>query len=199
MAGKNVATPYTLVALVSGKVKLDELGLGLAHSWAPTIELALAWLGLMLAYSPLADWVATRWVASPPTLKSFRVIQQSTGKLIAGIVAAWVLGGVGEELIARGIVLKSLELLLVAYVPESIAAGVAVCSAALGAGVMHAYQGLRAVVIITQLSLLFGVLFVVSGYNLWAVILCHGLYATIAFVRFAHKQSAYSKLEIDYG
>lgn len=76
---------------------------------------------------------------------------------------------------------------------------VAVCTAALGAGVMHAYQGLRAVVIITQLSVLFGVLFVVSGYNLWAVILCHGLDDTIAFVRFAHKQSAYSKLEKDDG
>src|SRR5215472_17560873 len=69
---------YTLVALVSGKVTLDELGLGLAHSWAPAIELALAWLGLMLAYSSLADWVGTRWVAKPPTLQSFRVLQQST-------------------------------------------------------------------------------------------------------------------------
>jgi len=53
------------------------------------------------------------------------------------------------------------------------------------------YQGLRAAIIITQLS----VLFVVSGYNLWTVILCHGLYATIAFVRFARQESRYSKLD----
>ena len=190
---------YTLVALVSGKVTLDKLGLGLDHSWAPTIELALAWFGLMLVYSPLADWVATHWVTKPPTLEAFRVIQQSTGKLIAGIVAAWVLGGIGEELIARGIVLKAVEVFLAAYVPEPLAAGVAVCAAALGAGGMHAYQGLRAMVIITQLSVLFGVLFVVSGYHLWAVILCHGLYDTIAFVRFAHKQSKYSRLDEDDG
>ena len=190
---------YTLVALVSGKVTLDELGLGLAHSWVPTMGFALAWLGLMVAYSPLADWLATRWVHQPPTLEVFRVLQQSTGKLIAGIVAAWVLGGIGEELIARGIVLKSLEVFLAAYVPRPLAVGVAVCAAAFGAGGMHAYQGLRAVVIITQLSVLFGVLFVVSGYNLGAVILCHGLYDTIAFLRFAHKQSTYSKLEKDYG
>ena len=45
----------------------------------------------------------------------------------------------------------------------------------------------------------FGALWGASGYNLWAVILCHGLDATIAFVRFAHKQSAYSKQEKDDG
>lgn len=188
---------YTLVALVLGKVTLDELGLGIAHAWVPTIGLTLAWLGLMIAYSPLADWLATRWFDKPPTLESFRVIQQSKGKLIAGILAAWALGGILEELIARGIVLQSVEVMLAAWFPEPIAAAVAMCIAALGTGIMHCYQGPRAMVIITQLSVLFGVLFVVSGYNLWAVMLCHGLYDTIAFVRFANKQSKYSDLDID--
>ncbi len=54
-----------------------------------------------------------------------------------------------------------------------------------------------AMVIISQLSALFGILFVISGYNLWAVMLCHGLYDTIAFVRFANKQSKYSDLDND--
>jgi membrane protease YdiL (CAAX protease family) len=188
---------YTLAAFAYGQVTLDELGLGIANSWLPTIGFALAWLGLMVAYSPLADWLATRWVAQPPTLESFGVIQQSKGKLIAGIVVAWVLGGILEELIARGIVLKSVESLLTPWLIEPMAAAVAVCSAALGAGLMHFYQGPRAMVIITQLSVLFGVLFVVSGYNLWAVMLCHGLYDTIAFIRFANKKSKYSDLDRD--
>lgn len=113
--------------------------------------------------------------------------------------AVWVLGGLGEALLARGMVLISLELFLAAAGPEPPAAGIAVCAAAFGAGVMHAHQGLRAVVIITQPSVLFGVLFVVSGDNLWAVILCHGLYDPIAFVRFATKHSTYSKLDTDEG
>jgi membrane protease YdiL (CAAX protease family) len=186
---------YTLVALAYGGVTLDELGLGVASSWLSTIGFALAWLGLMLVYSPLADWLATRLVARPPTLEAFRAIQQSRIKLIAGIVVAWVLGGVLEELVFRGIVLKSVESLLTAWFSEPIAAGVAVCIAALGAGLLHFYQGHRAVVIVTQLSVLFGVLFVISGYNLWAVMLCHGLYDTIAFVRFASKKSKYSDLD----
>jgi membrane protease YdiL (CAAX protease family) len=186
---------FALVALAYGRVTLDELGLGSAHSWLSTIGFALVWLGMMVAYSPLADWLATRWVDKPPTLESFRVIQQSTGKLIAGIVVAWLLGGVLEELVFRGIVLKSVESLLTAWLIEPIAAGVAVCIAASGAGLIHFYQGPRATIIVTQLSVLFGVLFVISGYNLWAVMLCHGLYDTIAFVRFANKKSKYANLD----
>jgi hypothetical protein len=49
-------------------------------------------------------------------------------------------------------------------------------------------------VIIAQLSVLFGVLFVASGYDLWAAVLCHGLYDTIAFARFASGKSHYAKL-----
>jgi membrane protease YdiL (CAAX protease family) len=91
--------------------------------------------------------------------------------------------------------LRSIESVLAPYLIAPLGTGVAVCIAALGAGVMHLYQGPRAVVIMTQLSVLFGVLFVISGYNLWAVMVCHGLYDTIAFVRFAYKKSKYSDLD----
>ena len=183
---------YTLIALVSHRATLDDLGLESPHSWLLTIVLAVAWLGLTLAYSPVADWLATGWVKQPPTLDSFHVIQQSKAKLVGGIMVAWILGGFLEELVARGIVLKSLESLLAPWLTVPVAAGLAVCIAALGAGALHLYQGPRAVVIITQISVLFGILFVVSGYRLWAVILCHGVYDSVAFVRFANKRSKYS-------
>lgn len=186
---------YTVVNVVLGEVTAEQLGLGLTHSWLSTVGFALAWLGLMLAYSPVADWLATRWIATPPTLEAFRVLQQSRAKLIAGIVVAWALGGVLEELILRGIVLKSVESLLAAWLAGPVAAGVAVGAAALCAFVLHLYQGPRAAVIVAQLSVLFGVLFAVSGYNLWAVMLCHGLYDTVAFVRFARKKSRYADLD----
>jgi membrane protease YdiL (CAAX protease family) len=184
---------YAVVALAIGAVTLQELGLDPGHAWLPTLGYALAGLAVLLAYSPLADRVAARWFAKPPTLTAFRGLQQSRGRLIAGILAAWVLGGILEELIVRGIVLQSIAALLTPWLFAPLAAGIAVCGAALGAGVFHLYQGPRAMLIITQLSVLLGVLFVVSGYNLWAVMVCHGLYDTIAFVRFANRQSSYSK------
>jgi len=186
---------YTLISFFLGNVTSDELGLATPVSWTSTFGFAIAGLVVMLAYSPIANRLATRLFEKPPTLDAFGTIQESKGKLIAGIVAAWVLGGILEELIVRGIVLLSLETMLTAWISKPLATVIAVLVAAVGAGFVHAYQGPRAMVIITQLSILFGILFVISGYNLWAVMLCHGLYDTIAFIRFANKKSRYSKLD----
>jgi CAAX protease family protein len=188
---------YTLVAFLSAKVTLSDLGLAIPDSRWRVIGFAAFWTALMFAYSPVADRLATRWFTKPPTLQSFRAIQESRVKLVAGIVVAWVLGGILEELVFRGIVLKAVDSLLTAWLIAPVAAAVAICIAALGAGLIHFYQGPRAMVIITQLSILFGVLFVLSGYDLWTVMLCHGLYDTIAFIRFANKKSKYSNLDGD--
>lgn len=184
---------YALISLAFGFVTLDELGLAPPHSWLVTLAFALGGLAAMLAYSPLADRLASIWIKEPPNLDAFAGIQQSAGKLIAGILAAWALGGFLEELVARGIVLNSLRMLFGSWLSAPLSAALAILIAAAGAGLMHLYQGQRAVLIIAQLSLLFGALFVVSGYNLWAVMICHGLYDTIAFIRFARKKSRYSR------
>jgi membrane protease YdiL (CAAX protease family) len=161
-------------------------------SW-PITAAAVAWALLMLALTPVADAIASRWIAKPPTLDVFRQLQQSRMKLAIGIVIAWLLGAFLEELVFRGVVQQWLEQNLAASLPSPAAAtAIAIVIAAIGAGVLHLYQGLRAAVIITQLSMLFGVLFALSGNNLWSVFLCHGLYDTVAFIRFANKQSRYS-------
>jgi membrane protease YdiL (CAAX protease family) len=197
IGGLVVVSAYTAIAISLGRVSAYEVFGSPDFSWLGTLGFAFVWLGLMLAYSPLADWIASRIFEKPPTLRSFRAIRESLAKLIAGIVVAWVLGGVLEELVFRGIVLKSIAELLFGSLPSFAAIGVAIITAAAGAGLIHYYQGPRAMVIITQLSILFGVLFVISGYNLWAVILCHGFYDTIAFIRFARGTSKYSKLDRD--
>ncbi|MBO0763757.1 MAG: CPBP family intramembrane metalloprotease [Hyphomicrobiaceae bacterium] len=149
----------------------------------------------MLAYSPVADWIAGRLVDAPPRLRTFRALQQSRLKLAIGIAVAWLLGGFLEEAALRGIVLASVEGVLASPLGEMVATAAAVLVAALAAAVLHAYQGPRAMIIIGQLSVLFGVLYAMSGPNLWTVILCHGLYDTVAFARFANKSSKYSRLD----
>lgn len=190
---------FALVEVIRGVVPIGELGLSPDVSWPQKIALIVGWLAVMLAYSPVADRIATRVFAAPPTLGAFRALQESRAKLIAGIVVAWILGGFLEELVFRGIVLKAVEALAWGWVAGPAGIMIAICVAAAGAGVMHLYQGPRAAIIITQLSILFGVLFVISGYNLWAVVLCHGMYDTIAFIRFATRKSKYSELDRDRG
>ena len=192
--GLLVIGAYVLASLAYGDVTMAGLGLG-SPDWASTIGYAAGGLVITVAYSPLADRLASYWFEKPPTLESFRGIQQSKAQLITGIVLAWLLGGILEELVARGIILRSVDALLTPWLTPSFAAVLAMVIAAAGAGLLHSYQGPRAVLIITQLSFLFGVLFVVSGYNLWTVMICHGLYDTIAFIRFAGKKSKYSELD----
>ena len=185
----------TLAALLRGKIGASLIGLSIPHpAWQPLLW-ALPWLGLMLAASPLADRLASAFFKKPPTLGAFRGLQQSPAKLLGGIVVAWALGGVLEELVFRGVVLNGVERLIAGRLPDPAPAVIAVLAAAAGAGIIHLYQGARAAMIITQLSVLFGALFVLSGHSLWAVIVCHGLYDTIAFVRFALKKSKYSNLD----
>jgi membrane protease YdiL (CAAX protease family) len=195
IVGLTIIGLYTLVSFLAGMVTPNELGLGAPRSWLSTLGYSLAGLAVILAHSPVADWLASRWFKQPPRLEAFRGIQQSGANLLLGIVAAWLFGGVLEELIARGIVLNAIAAGLNSLIGGSVAVAVAVCIAALGAGAMHSYQGPRAMVIITQLSILFGILFVISGYNLWAVMICHGLFDTVAFIRFATRRSRYSKLD----
>lgn len=172
---------------------LQTLGLGPPADWVSTVLTALAWLGLMLAYSPLADRIATRLVATPPQLSVFRGLQESRSRLIMGIILAWVFGGFLEELLLRGILLPWMEARLSAWIPAAMVAIIAVFAVAVVAGFLHLYQGLRAAIIVAQLSVLFGFLAIITRHNLWPVILCHGMYDTIAFIRFANKKSKYSK------
>jgi membrane protease YdiL (CAAX protease family) len=171
------------------------LGLHQPVSWPATIGAAAAGLAVMLAYSPIANWIATRLVARPPALGAFRALQRSRVRLVLGIVVAWVLGGFLEELALRGFLLSAIEARAAGWLAPPTATAVALGIAALVAGVLHLYQGLRAAVIITQLSALFGALFVATGHDLWAVVLCHSGYDTIAFIRFARKQSRYARLD----
>jgi hypothetical protein len=185
---------FTALAFVRGQVSLAQLGLG-HHAWISTLGFAVGGLVVMLAYSPIADALASRLVRTPPTLGAFRALQQSPVRLAIGIVVAWALGGVLEELVFRGVVLNGVEALASGRLVGPAAAVAAICAAAAGAGVIHLYQGPRAALIITQLSVLFGLVFVLSGHDLLAVILCHGLYDTIAFVRFGLGKSKYAKLD----
>jgi|WetSurMetagenome_2_1015567.scaffolds.fasta_scaffold10528_5 uncharacterized protein len=195
VGGLAVLGIFTLVEFITGRITAADLGLSMPASWSVTLGFALAGLIVALAYSPLADQLAARLVKQPPTLQAFGTLQHSVFKLVVGIIIAWILGGFLEELVARGIVLGSVQAVLAPRIRIFFAALVAVVVAALAAGLMHIYQGPRAVIIIAQLSAIFGVLFVVSGHNLWAAILCHGLYDTIAFIRFALKKSKYSHPE----
>ena len=171
---------------------LQILGLNHSGSWITTAAFALGGLAAIMAFSPVADRLAGLLAAAPPRLGMFKPLRKSTLNLIAGIALAWLLGGFAEEIVFRGLALRWVEEQASMWMSGPVASAVAILAAAIGAGMVHLYQGPRGAIIITQLSVLFGLVYVVSGHDLWAVILCHGLYDTIAFARFARGRSRYA-------
>jgi hypothetical protein len=111
----------------------------------------------MLAHSPLADRLASRLVREPPMLGAFGALKRSRTGLIVGIVVAWALGDVLEEVALHGVVLGRCETLLSHWFAPWLAALAAICLAAALSGVIHLYQGRRGALIVAQLSVLFGV------------------------------------------
>lgn len=181
-----------VTAMLAGVVEPAAFGLNRPHSWLLTVVGAAAWVLLMIAYSPLADALARRRFPEPPNLTAFDGIRRSRSMLVAGIAVAWLLGGFLEELTFRGVVLPVLDTWLTPLLPRPVATAAAVVGAAAGAAVIHLYQGRRAVLVVGQLSVLFGTLMVISGHNLWTVMICHGLYDTVAFIRYARGTSRYA-------
>lgn len=187
--------PIDAGCLATGSVSSSDLGLSGVEPWTATIAFALAWRGLVWACSPLADRIATYLVREPPTLDAFRILQRSRIMLILGIVVAWILGGFLEELTFRAILLRSVESAMSALLPAAVAAGIAGGGRCGRCGRHPPLSRSAGRNYRDQLSMLFGLLFVLSGHDLWAVILCPGLDDTIAFIRFANKTSKYSRFE----
>jgi len=112
---------FALLEGLGGAISAAELGF-LRPAWPWFAGLVIGWLALMLAFTPLADKIATHWFEKPPTLRAFRALQESRLKLLVGIVIAWILGGFLEELVFRGIVLRAVDLLALSRLPGPLAA-----------------------------------------------------------------------------
>lgn len=180
-------------ALTAAASLTDTLpGLRAPGSWPLTLLAASGWLALMIAWSPIADRVARRWAPAAPDPRASRTVRRSRPDLVAGVVVAWVFGGLLEELALRGVVVEQVwESLsgpghgVAGAATGTLAAAAGILAASAVAGLGHLYQGRRGALVVVQVSVLFGVLYAISGRNLYAVVLCHGLYDTVALRRVA--------------
>lgn len=86
--GLPVVAIFTAFGLASGEVTFAELGVVTPIPMALTVGYSLVALAFMLAYSPVADRLATRFFKEPPDLSAFKRIQQSEANLPGGIAGA---------------------------------------------------------------------------------------------------------------
>jgi uncharacterized protein len=93
--------------------------------------------------------------------------------LFWAIPVAWGSAAFGEELLFRGFALRSLETLLGG--PGRRATGAAIILQALIFGALHLYQGSGGAASAATIGFVLGLVWLVTGRNLWAGIIIHGL------------------------
>lgn len=175
-------TPW-LVGL--GWLSLRRRGLGWRHvglrrpgRWVMTIGVALA---VAVAYQLLSEFVSEpifeRLTGERPDLSDFRSLVGNLPAALGMLAIVWTLAAFGEEMAYRGYVLERAAALgrhsPAAYV-------VAMVAVSLLFGVGHWYQGVAGVAGSAVTGLVFGLLYLKGGRNLWCPILAHGFSDTIA-------------------
>ena len=153
-------------------------GLKRPDSWRQTLVLALAGtvvlqVGSELLVQPLAQQI---W-HQPEQVSSLLSSGMTTKKALLTLAVIWTFAAFGEELGYRGYLLtRAADLGNRSRVAYLIAM---VCIAVLF-GFGHYYKGPAGVLDSTYSGLVLGTLFLLSGRNLWAPILAHGLSDTVA-------------------
>lgn len=164
-----VLAAMTLPPVLFGLAALKDYRLFAGDGLATAAGL-LAALGIWLAYRWImadprrCDW-ARRWArrhAGPDVM----AMTPASRRELPGWDVMSAAAGIAEELAYRGFLLWYLS----ALVPP----GWAILLSAAGFAAAHAYQGLRSVLVVFALGLIFGGLVVLSG-SLWPAILLHAL------------------------
>jgi membrane protease YdiL (CAAX protease family) len=95
------------------------------------------------------------------------------------VVLAWTAVAFGEEMMYRAFLINQLGTLLQS---NRLRWTLSLIFSSILFGVIHFYQGPLGIVLTGLTGLLFGLIYLKSSRNLWAVIIAHGLMNTFTFV-----------------
>ncbi|SDK57590.1 CAAX protease self-immunity [Pedobacter sp. ok626] len=166
-----------LFYLKKKQIKLQELGLiknGVNRKVLfYGITSGILWLAFM-------QWVyipSIKYLFQPPDYKEYDFIQGNSIALILTLVAAWIIGGLYEELVFRGFIQQTF---IKWFVKNHYAFWISAVLTSLLFGIYHAQQGIFGIVPAILGGLYWSALLQRLKGNLWAVIISHATYDTIA-------------------
>lgn len=116
---------------------------------------------------------------TPTDLSLFKSLSGNVTALAAAIAVSWTIAAFGEELIFRGYLMNR-----IADVAGRNQMGwvIALVGSSLVFGIVHQYQGLSGAIGAFKTGLLFALMYLGAGRNLWLSIFAHGTYDTFGFV-----------------
>ena len=177
-----IAALAAIVAVaIETRAPIRTLGLSRPRSIVRTVAIGIALGVVLLAFSKLMlTPIVERLTGIPRDLSAFDFLRGDTGAFLRLLPLVWLSAALGEEIVFRGFMIGRLEF---AFGGASrIATSAAVILATTLFAFAHAYQGPTGIVITGILGLVFAVLYVATGRNLWTNIVAHGVYDTGSFL-----------------
>lgn len=154
------------------KTGLSEIGLQRPKSWARTLFFGIAWaLFIFLAFRMFLEPALELLIGTGRDLSRFDYLKGNAGALANTLIMLWISAALIEEILFRGFLIT-----LVAEVFRNTKTGwvTGVIVSAVIFGLVHAYQGPGGIVLTGLAGILFGLIFLVHGRNLWVAVLAHG-------------------------
>ncbi len=167
------------VSLRRRKLRWSSVGLRRPENGRRAVLLIAAGVAYAIVSLYRLDPLLDRLAGRPADLSEFADVRGNASMLIFWLLLSWLLGGFGEELAYRGYLLNRIADLA----PQRVAGpSLAVLGSAVLFGVSHMSQGPSGVISNFLGGLVYGILYISAGWNLWVPILAHGLEDTIGFV-----------------
>jgi membrane protease YdiL (CAAX protease family) len=159
-----------------------EIGMARPENLFRTIILgigtAAAALVMILVLSTLATKLPGSQVAEAD-ISRFNPLEGNLPLLITSVVLAWTAVAFGEEMLYRAFLINQLGIL---FHSKRLRWTLSLIFSSTFFGLVHFYQGPLGIVLTGLTGLLFGLIYLKSSRNLWAVIIAHGLMNTFTFV-----------------
>jgi len=148
-------------------------------SWWKTIAIAVVAAVLMQLDSVVTEPITNYFWHRPANLSEFRPLIGNLGFAASSLALIWTFAAFGEEISYRGYLLERAADL---GRNSNVAYWLAMIAVAVLFGFGHVYKGPAGIFDSAVSGLILGVAYLLSGRNLWAAILAHGLSDTIAVV-----------------
>ena len=160
----------------------SDLGVRRPRSWGKTIIIGISvgiisQLFTLLVLIPLLQQTNIE----PLDYSRFNTLNGNIGLFMLYLTISWTTAGFGEEVIYRGFLMGHIARL---FGGKKVGWWVSLIVVSVIFALVHAYQGPMGMLLMMFPAILFGIMYIVSGFNLWYAIIAHGTADTFVFLMF---------------
>ena len=168
------------IAARLGETSLAQIGFVQPDNWLSTVLLGLLiGSGLCLLSIMLIEPLVENITKQPHDVSVVEGVRGNWKVLLSWLVAVWAVAAVGEEALYRGFLMSQVSKVLGTSL-LALVSNVLITSIIFG--VSHSYQGRSGAWSTGIIGVCLGVIYILSGFNLWLPILVHGVIDTVALI-----------------